>query len=88
MKTTTPTSVLALEIDLVAQNTTSAPILQQKDALKNAQKAVQKADVQNAPVQNAPVKKSTVQKVVVQKAAVQKADVQKADVQKVNVQKA
>nr|GEV91998.1 hypothetical protein [Tanacetum cinerariifolium] len=40
MKTTMPTSVLALEIDLVAENTTSAPILQQKDALKNAQKAI------------------------------------------------
>ncbi|GJV46964.1 hypothetical protein Tco_1437176 [Tanacetum coccineum] len=55
MKTTIPTSVLALEIDLVAENTTSASILQQKDALKNAQKlfkkpitAAQKAAAQEA----------------------------------------
>ncbi|GKD39551.1 ulp1 protease family, C-terminal catalytic domain-containing protein [Tanacetum coccineum] len=55
MKTTMPTSVLTLEIDLVAENTTSVLILQQKDALKNAQKlfkkpitAAQKAAAQEA----------------------------------------
>ncbi|GJU94662.1 hypothetical protein Tco_1319418, partial [Tanacetum coccineum] len=75
MKTTMPTSVPALEIDLVAENPTSASILQQKDALKNAYKVVEKADVQNAPVQ----------KSVVQKAAIQKANVQKADIQALTV---
>ncbi|GJU94668.1 hypothetical protein Tco_1319424 [Tanacetum coccineum] len=55
MKTTMLTSVLTLEIDLVAENTTSVLILQQKDALKNAQKlfkkpitAAQKAAAQEA----------------------------------------
>nr|GFA53186.1 hypothetical protein [Tanacetum cinerariifolium] len=57
MKTTMPTtSVTALEIDLVAENTTSTPIPQQKDALPNAQKAVKKAFAQVA-IKRAPNQK-------------------------------